>query len=414
MRKFTEKNKYGFSLIETLIAVSILMIAIAGPLSLVQAGLFSSIHQRNQVTATYLAQEAIEFVKNLRDTNSYYQYDPIETQRDWLAGPNNGPSLLTTCGSGNGCYVDPHQKLPNGTGGVFVYAYDVPRPLWMNVYNKDVNNNGIFAYDYNISGGGTQTSFIRTVKITAVSTYEVTLSVTVGWMDNALPRSHTVSTNLYNYEIADAEVVTPPPSGPEVIGKMVLGPQCGYVFDITNAPGFQAILPGYITITPLCQFWMIVISTPGYTVTSGSFSATFPGPYPGGFGEDGVTVTSNGGSGSVTIGQMHFRFPGCPIATAPITNAPGHQIIPPSVTADYGANCYLEEITINDSGPGYEIKPFPFGDYISNPPGGGGSFLPWPWGSSIPITYPNSTANFGGDTGKFWGTPVQYLIVTTP
>src|ERR1035437_529341 len=94
MIKNIHKNQHGFSLIETLIAVSILMIAIAGPLSLVQAGLFSSIHQRNQVTATYLAQEALEYIKNIRDTNSYTQY--TANLVDWLTGPG-GTLLTTTC-----------------------------------------------------------------------------------------------------------------------------------------------------------------------------------------------------------------------------------------------------------------------------------------------------------------------------
>ena len=186
MSKDIIKNKKGFSLIETLIAVSILMIAIAGPLSLVQAGLFSSIHQRNQVTATYLAQEALEYVKNVRDTNSYSQYTASPVT--WLTG-------LSACLGSSGCYVDPHGTL---TGGNFyIKAADlVPMPL------NQVLTGTVYSYSYAV---GTPTTYTRVVKITPVpvgnpASDEITVSVTVGWNDNLLARSYTVSENIYNYE----------------------------------------------------------------------------------------------------------------------------------------------------------------------------------------------------------------------
>lgn len=188
MIKNTYKKQHGFSLIETLVAISILMIAIAGPLSLVQAGLFSSNHQRNQVTATYLAQEALEYIKNLRDSNSYTPTHP------WLTGPD-GISLLTTCGvSVSGCYVDPHQKLPGDTFIRSVSLGDLPL--------RQATIGGVFSYSYDING--TVSPYKRTVVITSIDgngpLEEVRVSVTIVWKDGAVPRSYTVSENIYNYE----------------------------------------------------------------------------------------------------------------------------------------------------------------------------------------------------------------------
>jgi Tfp pilus assembly protein PilV len=191
MRKNIYKKQYGFSLIETLIAVSILMVAIAGPLSLVQAGLFSSNHQRNQVIATYLAQEAIEYIKSWRDTNSYTQY--TASPANWLAGPDG--LLTNTCG-GSGCYVDPHGKLPI-SGNPFVQAV---ASAGSNLPLKQTTTNGVSIYSYD--GTGTFTPYIRTITITPITpinTDEATVSVTVTWNDNGLPRSYTVSENIYNY-----------------------------------------------------------------------------------------------------------------------------------------------------------------------------------------------------------------------
>lgn len=193
--KNISKNKKGFSLIETLIAVSILMIAIAGPLSLVQAGLFSSNHQRNQVTAIYLAQEAIEFIKNVRDGNSYTQYDT--TSYSWLRSPDAVgalPLLSTTVPTnpgqcnGLGCYVDPHKG-----SGVFVKPVYSGSNLFLNLNIT----NGISTYSY--ATAGTPTTFQRIVKISQNSNDEATITVTVYWTDHGLQRSYTISDIIYKY-----------------------------------------------------------------------------------------------------------------------------------------------------------------------------------------------------------------------
>jgi type II secretory pathway pseudopilin PulG len=187
LKKNTFKKQYGFSLIETLIAVSILMIAIAGPLSLVQAGLFSSIHQRNQVIASYLAQEAVEYIKNIRDTNSYLQWtNPV----DWLEGPD-GASLPATCSDTIGCYVDPHGNL----GGSNPYIQTATSKTLFQNFNTE----GIFVY-YSYNNSGTATTYKRTVRMKSISANEAVVSVTVEWMDNLIARSYTVKENIYNYE----------------------------------------------------------------------------------------------------------------------------------------------------------------------------------------------------------------------
>ena len=195
MIKNNSKKQSGFSLIETLIAVSILMIAIAGPFALVQAGLFSSIHQRDQVTATYLAQEAIEYIKNVRDGNSYSQYTISAV--DWLTGPD-GRSMEDVC-AGNGCYVDLQGGLD---GSLFIKEVD-------NISNlkKITQTNGVGDvfryYSYETANGNTvkETGYTRVVKITPVpgTLDEVTVTVTVGWKEGVISRTHTVSENIYNY-----------------------------------------------------------------------------------------------------------------------------------------------------------------------------------------------------------------------
>lgn len=60
--------KSGFTILETLVAVTILMLAIVGPLTVSQKSLVASTYAKDQIIAAYLAQDAMEFLKNARDT----------------------------------------------------------------------------------------------------------------------------------------------------------------------------------------------------------------------------------------------------------------------------------------------------------------------------------------------------------
>jgi len=68
MKRFNSKK--GFTLIEALVAVSILMVAVAAPITIAQKGLSSAVYSKDQMIASYLAQDAIEYVINQRDQAS--------------------------------------------------------------------------------------------------------------------------------------------------------------------------------------------------------------------------------------------------------------------------------------------------------------------------------------------------------
>ena len=79
-------------MIETLIAVAVLMIAIAGPLSISSKALSTSLYARDQTTASYLAQEEMELIKNYKDNN-------IMNSPPWTNG-------LSGCIGTTGSYCD--------------------------------------------------------------------------------------------------------------------------------------------------------------------------------------------------------------------------------------------------------------------------------------------------------------------
>src|SRR3989344_4356012 len=63
------RTSRGFTLIETLVAVSFLTVAIVAPMTLTTKSLSTAYYARDQITSFHLAQEAIETVRHVRDGN---------------------------------------------------------------------------------------------------------------------------------------------------------------------------------------------------------------------------------------------------------------------------------------------------------------------------------------------------------
>ena len=61
------KNKSGFTLLETLVAIMLFVIALSALLALVRDSVTSATYTKNDVVATYLAQEGIDYIRNIRD-----------------------------------------------------------------------------------------------------------------------------------------------------------------------------------------------------------------------------------------------------------------------------------------------------------------------------------------------------------
>ncbi|MFA6585793.1 MAG: type II secretion system protein [Candidatus Paceibacterota bacterium] len=70
MIKFlTNKNK-GFTLVETLVAISIFSISIVAVMSVLGSGISDTNYAKNKLIASYLAQEGIEYARNFRDNDT--------------------------------------------------------------------------------------------------------------------------------------------------------------------------------------------------------------------------------------------------------------------------------------------------------------------------------------------------------
>ncbi|MDE1988425.1 MAG: prepilin-type N-terminal cleavage/methylation domain-containing protein [Patescibacteria group bacterium] len=165
----------GFTLVETLVAISILMVAVASPLTISQKGLASAIYAKDQIIASYLAQDAIEYLRNWSDQN-------VASGAGWLDGITN------KCASS--CAVDTRQ-LYLSENGIQTCPGSGCQLLKFGADN-------IYAY----SVGGNDSPFTRSVTVTPSLTQpniEALITVTMSWKDKSKDRNLVINTRIFNW-----------------------------------------------------------------------------------------------------------------------------------------------------------------------------------------------------------------------
>lgn len=157
------KNKFGFTLVETLVAISLLLVAIIGPMSIAAQGLQASFFAREQATAVYLAQEAVESIQKLRDEDALGAvYGGDSNPWNWY------DDIDLSCKDGTGCDYDIINEtyVPCDTETACVLLFDLN--LGAGNYYQYVNGN--------------LSNFTRTIWLSESPTNEVLVTVEVSWI----------------------------------------------------------------------------------------------------------------------------------------------------------------------------------------------------------------------------------------
>jgi prepilin-type N-terminal cleavage/methylation domain-containing protein len=180
----------GFSLIETLVAVVILVSVMVGPLTLAQRSMRSAAYARDQVVAGFLAEEAIEYIRAMRDGNKY-------EGRNWLRS-------FDDCIGNNMCTVDATQdrneaidncRQTGRAGPLYSSRCDPLR------FHKDSGR-----YGYSGNNAWEETRFVREVNIKTIpdgddeNDREAKIEVRVVWqMANFPIREVVVREYIYDW-----------------------------------------------------------------------------------------------------------------------------------------------------------------------------------------------------------------------
>lgn len=177
-------HKAGFTFIETMIAIAVLLIAIVAPMSLAHQGVQAARLAQDEIVAFYLAQEGIEVVRNMRDENKLVGTTQLaDALVPCIVDPNNPADL--------GCYIDA-TVISGGTFDVTACSAGGCPPI-----KKDDEK-----YSYETVGSFVDTKYTREIRTWYVAdpdTKEAKVEVIVTWPFLSGTRTYTLQENLLDW-----------------------------------------------------------------------------------------------------------------------------------------------------------------------------------------------------------------------
>lgn len=169
----------GFTIVEVLVAVTLLTAVIAGTLWTSAEALKLSGYARSQITAIYLAQEPIEYIRGVRDSN-------IIQGNDWLQD-------LDECENSD-CIID--VRLDVSDPDAVQACSDACENIKFN------QSSGL--YGYGDGGDWIDTGYVRSVRInkpateSSITDDEAAIDVTISWQGKVGARTFSLRDNIYN------------------------------------------------------------------------------------------------------------------------------------------------------------------------------------------------------------------------
>jgi prepilin-type N-terminal cleavage/methylation domain-containing protein len=160
----------AFTLVEVIVVLFIVSMGLVGILSLIVQNIQSQSYDTNNLIANHLAQEGIELVRKVRDSN-------------WRASQTFNTNLATAVGQTYQYYMDYRDATPQ----IHSAAPDL-------VLKQDTNG---FYLDANRTG--TSTVFSRLITAQLLDAKSLQVTCTVSWSDHKHSFSYVLQTLLYDW-----------------------------------------------------------------------------------------------------------------------------------------------------------------------------------------------------------------------
>jgi type II secretory pathway pseudopilin PulG len=186
-------SRRGQSIVEAMVALSVLMLGLMGVLTLLSRSLFLARVASDQAKATYLASEGIEIAKSLIDHNVYSGIAAgSSAESSGWAGSLSGSCFGFSTGGSN--YYD----LDFRTYGCPQPAGSDPDPLYL--FTDPSTGVGMYYDSADLPTGATLTNFSRVVKVSRPSDNEMDVQSTVTWSTGVLTgQSLVLEDHFYNW-----------------------------------------------------------------------------------------------------------------------------------------------------------------------------------------------------------------------
>ena len=186
-RSAKTNSSMGFTVVESLVATAILSLSILASFAAVRNGIQSSTIAKDQITAFYLAQEGVEYIKNIRDENALFSLNEISNNRpprSWLYGLSDAGA--DPCYFGRTCRIDSfvgRAGIQPCSGG-----FSTCPDLRQDTATK------LFGYN----GAWPATSFKREIQLVQVSSTEISIIMSMTWRTMGKTKSFQVTQSLFD------------------------------------------------------------------------------------------------------------------------------------------------------------------------------------------------------------------------
>ena len=152
----------GFTLLETIVAIGVIVIGLISALTLITTSLFYVSNIQDRLVATNLVAEGLEVARNIRDNN-------------WLQNLswNNGLASSDYQASYNSVSLSPYSGNP--------LLFD--------------SSTGLYNYT-----SGSATAYVRKISIANLSSYEIRIISTVTWQRRSITYSSSAEDHLFNWK----------------------------------------------------------------------------------------------------------------------------------------------------------------------------------------------------------------------
>ena len=189
----------GFSLVETLVAITILLIVITGPLTLVSNSARSTNFANDQVMANFLAQEGLELAQAARDDLLIPTFASAGAPNAaWNAFTDTGSSgRYRSCFTTAGCGFD---QNTNSSGTIVVYSCQTGGGTGCRLYpNTDPEARS--QYTHVVPPSTVPSRYTRRVTMTQSLTGQVEVVSRVTWRSDGQRAEQSVEAVTYLFNV---------------------------------------------------------------------------------------------------------------------------------------------------------------------------------------------------------------------
>ncbi len=193
--KYIIKKENGFTLVESLTAIFILTLSIVGLMGVVSSSLFAARYGRDEITANFLLQEVVDYIRNDRDSSVFLSSTVGSTETLWT----NFYNKYTNCFSNDGCTIDVLEDMTS-TSPVSCPALGCPNlyykasPTGTESFYKTDDGSGMTGY--------TKTNFKRkiVVKQDTLDPNQINVKVTIDWKNGNLTKKRELSSTITRWQ----------------------------------------------------------------------------------------------------------------------------------------------------------------------------------------------------------------------